>query len=111
MRKLERAWEQVPWEPERWRGKGLKPAVVRLMTEGADVLGPDVPGFYEVPQYTFASDEHMVKGGEEADRAIAAGAMQYAPESMVDELLKDCIVHPWLVVQQGSDKWRACQDY
>ena len=37
--------------------------------------------------------------------------MEYVPEPMVDEPLKDCIVHPWLVVQQGSDKWRACQDY
>ena len=33
------------------------------------------------------------------------------PEGEVDELLTDCIVHPWLVIQQGSDKWRACQDY
>ena len=26
-------------------------------------------------------------------------------------MMTNCIVHPWLVVQQGSDKWRACQDY
>ena len=110
-RKLERAWEPVPWEPERWRGKGLKPEVERIMTEGVDVLGPDTPGFYEIPQYPFGGHEHVQKGGEEADRAIAAGAMEYVPDNEIDELLTDCIVHPWLVVHQGSDKWRACQDY
>ena len=110
-KKLERAWEPVPWNPDLWRGKGLRPEVERLMTEGADVLGPDSPGFYEIPQYPFGSWEHEQKGGEEADRAIAAGAMEYVPEDEVDELLSDCIIHPWLVVQQGSDKWRACQDY
>ena len=81
------------------------------MTEGADVQGPDVPGFYEIPQYPFGTDEHMLKGGEEADRALAVGSMEYVPEHLIDELLEDCIVHPWLVVQQGADKWRACQDY
>ena len=111
VRKLERAWEPVPWDPEVWRGKGLKPEVERLMTEGVDVLGPDTPGFYEVPQYPFGGWELEQKGGEEADRAIAAGAMEYVPASEVDELLTDCIVHPWLVVHQGSDKYRACQDY
>ena len=111
VKKLERAWEPVPWDPEVWRGKGLKPEVERLMTEGADVFGPDTPGFYEVPQYPFGGWELEQKGGEEADRAIAAGAMEYVPECEVDELLSDCIVHPWLVVHQGSDKYRACQDY
>ena len=57
VRKLERAWEPVPWNPDVWRGKGLKPEVERLMTEGADVLGPDTPGFYEVPQYPFGGWE------------------------------------------------------
>jgi len=37
--------------------------------------------------------------------------MEYVPECEVDELLSDCIVHPWLVAHQGSDKYRACQDY
>ena len=54
-KKLERAWEPVPWNPDLWRGKGLRPEVERLMTEGADVLGPDSPGFYEIPQYPFGS--------------------------------------------------------
>ena len=111
VRKLERAWEPVPWDPEMWRGKGLKPEVERIMTEGVDVFGPDTPGYYEVPQYPFGGWELEQKGGEEADRAIAAGAMEYVPECEVDELLTDCIVHPWLVVHQGSDKYRACQDY
>ena len=110
-RKLERAWEPVPFDPERWRGKGLRPSVERLMTEGVEVRGPETPSFYEVPQYPFASDAHAAKGSEEADRAIAAGAMEYVPESEVEGTVKDCIVHPWLVVQQGVDKWRACQDY
>ena len=70
VRKLERGWEPVPWDPEVWRGKGLKPEVERLMTEGVDVLGPDTPGFYEVPQYPFGGWELEQKGGEEADRAI-----------------------------------------
>ena len=110
-KKLERSWEPVPWDPDLWRGKGLRPEVERLMTEGADVFGPETPGFYEIPQYPFGSWEHEQKGGEEADRAIVAGAMEYVPEDEVNELMTNCIVHPWLVVQQGSDKWRACQDY
>ena len=108
-RKLERSWEPVPWDPDRWRGKGLKPEVERIMTEGVDVLGPDSPGFYEIPQYPFGSWEHEQKGGEEADRAIAAGSMEYVPISEIDELLADCIVHPWLVVQQESDKWQSSE--
>ena len=104
MRKLERAWEPVPWDPEVWRGKGLKPEVERLMTEGVDVVGPDTPGFYEVPQYPFGEWELEQKGGEEADRAIAAGAMEYVPECEVDELLIDCIVdHGRIGGSKGSD--------
>jgi len=110
-KKLERAWEPIQVHAERWRGKGLPEEVVRMMTEGVEVEGPEKAGFYEIEQYPFGDTEHAMKGGEEADRALYVGAMEYVPDELIDELLRDCIVHPWLVVHQGPDKWRACQDY
>ena len=109
--KLERAWEPIPLSPEKWVGKGLPEEVVRMMTDGVDVEGPLRPSFYEIPQYPFQDAEHAMKGGEEADRALAVGAMEYVPAALVSELMRDCVVHPWLVVHQSEDKWRACQDY
>jgi len=110
-RKLERAWEPIAVDAKKWRGKGLPEEVVKMMTEGVEVEGPEVASFYEIPQYPFGDTEHAMRGGEEADRALHVGAMEYVPEEMVEELMKDCIVHPWLVVHQGPEKWRACQDY
>jgi len=110
-RKHERSWTPIRWEPERWVGKGLPEEVVSMMTEGVRVEGPHVPAFYEIPQYEWESADCAIAGGIEADRAIAVGACEYVPVEMIDEVLTDCVVHPWLIVFQGPDKVRACQDY
>ena len=47
----------------------------------------------------------------EADRALAVGAMEYVPDDQLERVLRESAVHPWTVVQQGADKWRACHDY
>ena len=44
-------WRPMPWEPDRWRGKGLPAAVEALMTEGARIGVAEEVGFEEVPQY------------------------------------------------------------
>ena len=109
--KHQRSWEPIEHDPGVWRGKGLPDTVVEMMTEGVRVDGPPQRGFYEIPQYEFVDSEHAMAGAAEADRAIAVGACEYVPDELIDELERDCVVHPWLVVHQSEDKWRACQDY
>ena len=100
----------LPWEPERWMGKGLDSETERIMTEGVRVDANRAARSFEVPQYAFPSAEAMARAIHEADRALAAGHMSYVPDAHIDMVLDEGIVHPWLVVQQG-DKWRLCQDY
>ena len=52
-----------------------------MAREGVGIHVWSEPGFSEVPFYPFASDEALVKSIHEADRAIAAGAMEYVPPS------------------------------
>eukprot|EP00966_Prymnesium_polylepis_P134668 3112371-Prymnesium_polylepis.1 len=109
--KLARSWRPIAWEPERWRGKGLPAEVEVLMTEGARIDATEEVGFAEVPQYAWPSDEALAEAILEADRALAVGAMEYVPSGQLDRVLRESTVHPWTVVQQGADKWRACHDY
>ena len=81
------------------------------MTEGVRVDGPQLSERYEIPQYKWAEEEAAIAGGIEADRALCIGACEYVPDELIDELGKDCIVHPRTIVFQGPDKVRACQDY
>jgi hypothetical protein len=100
----------MAWEPERWRGKGLPPAVEKLMTEGARIAMSEEVGFEEVPQYAWPTDEALAEGILEADRALAVGAMEYVPDDHMERVLGESTVHPWTMAQQGA-KWRACHDY
>ena len=109
--KAARSYAPIPWERERWdiglpeeldsmmarRGVGIYPAVE---------LGPS-----EVPFYKWASSEGLLKSIAEADRALAAGAMEYVPASRVPEVLACSTIHPWTIVDQGGGKWRLCHDY
>ena len=109
--KERRAWTYYEWDPRRWEGKGMQPAVERLMTRGATIeLDADV-GAFEVRQYPWPSQQALVEGILEADRSLAVGAMEYVPAGEVESVLRECVVHPWTVVQQGAEKWRACHDY
>ena len=109
--KHQRSWEPIELDASVWHGKGLPDEVVSMMTEGVRVSGPPQAGSYEIPQYKFVDAEHELMGAAEADRALAVGACEYVPDEMIDELERDCVVHPWLVVHQSLEKWRACQDY
>jgi len=109
--KHQRSWEPIELDASVWSGKGLPDEVVTMMTEGVRVDGPPRPGFYEIPQYEFVDTAHAIAGAAEADRALAVGACEYVPDALLDELERDCVIHPWLVVHQSEEKWRACQDY
>ena len=51
-------------------------------------------GATEVPFYKWANSEGLYKSIAEADRAIAAGAMEYVPASRIDEVLEYSTIHP-----------------
>eukprot|EP00966_Prymnesium_polylepis_P287660 6644477-Prymnesium_polylepis.1 len=55
--------------------------------------------------------EHFIRGVTECDRAIAAGHLVPVPLEHVAEALAAAPAHPWTVVHQSEDKWRAAQDY
>ena len=65
----------------------------------------------ETPQYPWTDAEHFVRGALECDRAMAAGHLELVPEHLVESSLARGHVHPWTVVHQSADKWRAAQDY
>ena len=50
--------------------------------EPVEELGPT-----EVPFYKWASQEGLLKSIQEADRALAAGAMEHVPDSRAEEVL------------------------
>ena len=62
-------------------------------------------------QYTFPDQEHFEQGVTECDRAMLVGHLEPVPASMVDEALTRAPAHPWSIVHQSEDKWRAAQDY
>ena len=109
-RKEIRSWTYYPHDPEMWSGKGLDPPVEDLMTRGALVEMLAERPATEVKQYPFPSVEAHAECLLEADRALATGHMEYVPDEEVRDVLASCVVHPWLIVQQGP-KWRACHDY
>ena len=52
-----------------------------------------------------------MRGVTECDRAIAAGHLVPVPREHVADALAAAPAHPWTVVHQSEDKWRAAQDY
>ena len=86
------------------------PADVELiMTEGVRIEMNADAACFEVPQYPYPDDESLLESLLEADRALTVGHMEYVPDDKVEAVLRDNVVHPWLMVWQG--KWRLCQDY
>ena len=103
------SWTPLSHDATLWRGKGMPADVEQIMCEGVRIEADvDTSGF-EVPQYPYPDDASMLESLLEADRALAVGHMEYVPDSMVETVLENHIVHPWLMVWQG--KWRLCQDY
>ena len=111
IRKAQRSWEPIPHDPEKWRHKGFPPEVERTMTEGVRLNEADMVGFSEIPQYNWPDYEAWCRACAEADRMVTVGGMEYVPLDEIDEVMATGSVHPWTIVQQGPDKWRACQDY
>ena len=62
-------------------------------------------------QYTFPDMEHFERGAAECDRALLVGHLEPVPAALVDECLARAPAHPWTIVHQSDDKWRAAQDY
>ena len=109
--KVARSFMPIKHEPRRW-DIGLPSELNAMMAgEGVHIHAWREPGFSEVPFYPFASDEGLMRSIQEADRALAVGAMEYVPEASVDEVMSSSTIHPWTIVDQGGGKWRLCHDY
>jgi hypothetical protein len=106
-----RSYMEIPWERRRW-DIGLPDELHRMMAEKGVGIYPSFElGASEVPFYKWASTEGLARSIIEADRAIIAGAMEYVPESRMQEVLESSTIHPWTIVDQGGGKWRLCHDY
>ena len=106
------SWELLFHDASRWRGKGLPADVELMMTEGVRIEVDADTSAFETPQYPWPTGKAVIESALEAvaDRALAVGHMEYVPDGWVERVLREHIVHPWLVVSQG-EKWRLCQDY
>ena len=62
-------------------------------------------------QYAYPDREHFEQGVAECDRALLVGHLEPVPARLVDWALSIAPAHPWTVVHQSADKWRAAQDY
>ena len=102
-------WSPICHDPSLWRGKGLPADVESIMCEGVRIDMDADSSCFEVPQYPFPDSKALTESLFEADRALTVGHMEYVPDDKVEEVVKNHIVHPWLMVWQG--KWRLCQDY
>ena len=107
--KAELTWSPISHDPSLWIGKGLPADVESIMSEGVRIEVDADSSAFEVPQYPYPDEQSMMESLFEADRALSVGHMEYVPDEMIETILKDHIVHPWLMVWQG--KWRLCQDY
>lgn len=112
-RKAAISWSHLSRSPESWRGKGFPADVEEMMVEGIEVqpvegsVGPSA----ELGQYSWPDAEHFRRGCTECDRALVVGHLERVPAHLVEHALANGTVHPWTVVRQSEDKWRACQDY
>ena len=102
-------WTPISHNGDLWKGKGLPADVEAIMSEGVRIDMDADSSCFEQPQYPFPDDQSMMESLLEADRALLVGHMEYVPEDQVAQVVRDHIVHPWLMVWQG--KWRLCQDY
>ena len=62
-------------------------------------------------QYAYRDAEHFQMGVSECDRALLVGHLEPVPDHQVDWALSVASPHPWTIVHQSADKWRAAQDY
>ena len=65
----------------------------------------------ESGQYAYPDAEHFQMGVAECDRALLVGHLEPVPAHLVDHALSVAAPHPWSIVHQSEDKWRAAQDY
>lgn len=110
-RKAAIAWTPLEREPSRWDRDDLPPRVRDAMVNGIAIQPCGDPLVGETAQYPFESCEHLARAVAECDRAMVAGHLEVVPDDEAEWCLSHGHVHPWTVVQQGDDKWRACQDY
>ena len=100
--KAARSYAPIPWEKGRW-DIGLPHELDQMMAHhGVGIYPWEELGHSEVPFYPWANDVGLVKSIAEADRAIAAGAMEYVPSHRMQEVQEFSTVHPWTIVDQGG---------
>lgn len=102
-------WSPISHDPSLWREKDVPADVKEIMTEGVRISMDADSSCFQTPQYPFPDDQALMESIMEADRALTVGHMEYVPDALVEQVARDHIVHPWLMVWQG--KWRLCQDY
>ena len=105
--KAARSYMEIPWERDRW-DVGLPAEIDQIMAKaGVGIYPPVELGPSEVPFYKWVSEEGLLKSIQEADRAIAAGAMEYVPVSRMAEVSAVSTIHPWTIVDQGGGQMEA----
>ena len=103
-------------EPERQGarvGESIDPCSEKPLGPGrfADEFGRIHQFKVEAVQYAYPDREHFEQGVAECDRALLVGHLEPVPLHRVDEALAMAPAHPWSIVHQSADKWRAAQDY
>ena len=74
--KAARSYMEIPWEKGRW-DVGLLAEIDQIMArKGVGIYPPLELGPSEVPFYKWVNSEGLLKSIQEADRSIAAGAME-----------------------------------
>ena len=91
-------WTPLSHDASLWKGKGLPADVEKIMTEGVVIEMDADECCFEQPQYPFPDDQSMLESLLEADRALSVGHMEYVPDYLIDDILKNHTVHPWLMV-------------
>ena len=111
VKKAQLTWEGFPHDPERYRGKGLPAWVERMMVDGAEVDMDSQVVARDYQQYMWPDGVALTEAIMETERHLAIGALEFVPDDEVEQVLREQVVHPILLVAQGKGKFRACHDY
>ena len=92
-------------------GAGAANKETRVPGRFVDEFGREHRFAVEPGQYAYPDAEHFMQGVSECDRALLVGHLEPVPAHLVDWALSIAPAHPWTIVHQSDDKWRAAQDY
>ena len=93
-----------------WEAAGASESIVSIFREGARLHVDEEGVTGEIGQYPWPDPIAQLQCIAECDRALWVGAMEPVPPHLVEETEKSGRIHPWTIVHQGAEKWRACHD-